>query len=146
VNLVDPWGLAPCCDAELPPSPIKEVALTCFAESSNNSAEGTSEKRAMTDAIYNRVRSNRAGRNSWSVVDILQRPQQFLGYGSKEYKKAENPNNFDKKSCDKLKECISAAHSSSIASIYSFNGFNQTPKPGRVIIGTHYFRIDPDWK
>ena len=61
----DPEGLAstcPTCDAQLPPSPIREVALTCFGESSNNCKNGVAEKRAITDSIYNRVN---AGKNGW---------------------------------------------------------------------------------
>jgi len=139
VNLIDPLGLKPCCDAQLPASPIKEVALTCFAESSNNCSQGGSEKRAITDCIYNRAAKNRKYWCGNSVVGVLSCSGQFLGYGSAQYKKAENPKDLDEKECQKLKDCMSAAQASSAGTQYSYTNFNQTNKPGRTSLCSHYF-------
>ncbi len=146
INRIDPLGLKGSCDAQLPASPIKEVALTCFAEASNNCAQGGNEKRAITDCIYNRANKNK---NYWcgnSVLGVLgctyNGKQQFLGYGSSQYKKAEDSCNLDQKECQKLKDCISAAQASSTASQYSYTSFNQTFKVGRDSICSHYFWTD----
>ena len=144
INQKDPMGLKPCCDAKLPASPVKEVALTCFAEASNNCSQGDNEKRAITDCIYNRVKAND---KSWcsqaGVVGVLSCVYngnvQFLGYNSSQYKRAGNPQNLDEAECKKLKGCISAAQESSNKTQYSYTNFNQTKRTGRTSICNHYF-------
>lgn len=133
------------CDAEFPASPIKEVALTCFAEASNNCCEGANEKRAITDSIYNRANTKD---KSWctegGVVGVLScqynNNTQFLGYGSPEYNRAGDVGNLSNKTdCQKLKDCIAAAIASSTKTNYSYTNFNQTNRPGRTKICKHYF-------
>ena len=46
------------CDAKLPESPVREVALLCYAEASSGCKNGVAEKRAITDTVYNRVAAN----------------------------------------------------------------------------------------
>jgi RHS repeat-associated protein len=134
------------CDAKMPESPIYEVALTCFAESSNKCSEGNEEKRAITDCVYNRVRSKY--RSVWcnknkDVWDVLACENQFDGFASDEYMRAGYYwMTFGSVDCKKLKDCISAAEASSKVAAYKYNGFNQTYKPDRKKICNHYFRID----
>jgi RHS repeat-associated protein len=142
LSLTDVFGLAPCCDAQLPSSPLREVSLTCFAEASNNCRDGVFEKIGITDVIFNRARANRSYWGGSDVLDVLSQPFQFLGYGSPQYKKAENPQSLDPQSCDKLKDCIAAAIGSQWDPFFNFTGFNQTARQGRVKMCTHYFRID----
>ena len=139
VNWVDPFGLKACCDAQLPPSPIKEVALTCFGEASNGCGSGAKEKRAITDTIYNRVSANRSYWGGGTPIGVLSQPSQFLGYGGAQYRKAENPQNLDEKECQKLKDCITAAQASAGGTQNNFTNFNQTSRPGRTSICSHYF-------
>jgi RHS repeat-associated protein len=146
INLKDFIGLKACCNAQLPSSPIKEVALTCFAEASYKCSDGKydEEKQAITDCIYNRVKENE---KSWctekGVIGVLgcvyNGKKQFLGYGSPEYKKAENPKALNETECKKLNNCITAAQASSSGTQYSYTNFNQTKRSGRTLICNHYF-------
>ena len=151
--LIDSFGLkgkakakadpCPTCDAQLPESPVKEVALTCFAEASYDCDEGDKEKRAITDVIYNRVNANERMWGYNTVTGVLSKENQFLGYRSPQYRKAEN--NTDKlaaKECQKLKDCIDAALASSEGVQYAYDGFNQSKGAGRTKICVHYFRIE----
>ena len=117
--------------------------MTCFAEASYDCDEGDKEKRAITDVIYNRVK---IGENYWegnTVIGVLSKEKQFLGYRSPQYKKAEN--NTDKlaaKECQKLKDCIDAALASSEGVQYEYNAFNQQNKEGKTKICVHYFGVE----
>ena len=131
----------------MPESPVKEVALTCFAEASYGCDEGDKEKRAITDVIYNRVNANERMWGHNTVTGVLSKKNQFLGYRSPQYRKAEN--NTDKlaaKECQKLKDCIDAALASSEGVQYAYDGFNQSKGAGRTKICVHYFRIEKDKK
>ena len=143
LKLSDVFALAPCCDAQLPSSPLKEVALTCFAEASSTCiGEGWAEKVAITDVIFNRAKANRSYWGGSDILNVISAPGQFRGYNSPQYQKAAQPRSLDPASCDKLKDCIAAAISSQWEPFFDFNGFNQTPRPGRVKICVHYFRIE----
>jgi RHS repeat-associated protein len=141
----DPDGLAatcPTCDVKLPESPARELALLCFAESSNNCKQSVAERRAITDSVYNRVAANRSYWGGDTVKGVISAPNQYVGYNSPQYKKAENPSSLDKKSCDKLKGCITAATDSANGVANKYNSFNQTKRRGRKKICAHYFRND----
>jgi RHS repeat-associated protein len=141
----DPDGLdasCPTCDAQLPPTPQREVALLCFAESSSHCKNSVAERRAITDSIYNRAAANRSYWGGSSVEGVISAPGQYLGYNSPQYQKAQTPGGLDKKSCSKLKGCIDAAKASANGVANKFNGFNQTPRRGRTKICAHYFRTE----
>ena len=159
INRIDPFGLKSknCskCDAQLPPSPIKEVALTCFAEATPDSqcepdapVSQEDEKRAICDSVYNRADADQSYWGGDSVRGVVSyglgtKRQQYLGYKSPRYEKAEKPQNLCAADCKQLKECIQAAQASANGTMFKYNGFNQTPKPGRTYICDHYFRVDP---
>jgi RHS repeat-associated protein len=135
---IDPTGL---CDVEWPASPIKEVALMCFAECTEVCQEGDIEKRAITDTVYNRAKYNDPTWGGTDPIKILSHPKQYLGYRSKKYLRAENdPCSLKGVECENLKKCIEAAKSSSIKTKYDYWGFNQSNVPGRTKICVHYFR------
>ena len=119
------------------------MALTCFAEASYDCDEGDKEKRAITDVIYNRVK---IGENYWggdTVIGVLSKRGQFIGYRSPQYRKAENSTaKLTDKECQKLKDCIDAALASSKGVQYAYDGFNQSKGAGRTKICVHYFRIE----
>ena len=151
--LIDSFGLkgkakakadpCPTCDAQLPESPVKEVALTCFAEASYDCDEGDKEKRAITDVIYNRVNANEQMWGYNTVIGVLSKKGQFIGYKSPQYRKAEeNSSKLADKECQKLKDCIDAALASSRKVQYEYDGFNQSKGAGRTKICVHYFRIE----
>jgi uncharacterized protein RhaS with RHS repeats len=48
LSLTDVFGLAPCCNANLPSGPIGLAALTCFSEATSNCREAWFEKVAIT--------------------------------------------------------------------------------------------------
>jgi hypothetical protein len=139
VNRINPKSLKANCDAELPTSPIKDVALTCFGEASNGCASGANEKRAITDSIYNRVRANKSYWGGNSINGVLSKSGQYLAYEGSQYKKAETPEKLTEKECQKLKDCISAAQASAGGTQNNFTNFNQTNRAGRNSICNHYF-------
>ena len=61
----------------MPESPVKEVALTCFAEASYGCDEGDKEKRAITDVIYNRVNANERMWGYNTVTGVLSKKISF---------------------------------------------------------------------
>lgn len=139
----DPDGLSPTCancDAQLPPPPLDELALLCFAESSNHCKNSVAERRAITDSVYNRIDANKSYWGGNTVKGVIEAPNQYLGYNSPEYRRAQDPASLDKKSCAKLKDCIDAAKASSNGVKNNFNSFNQTPGRGRKKICRHFFR------
>lgn len=128
INQTDSTGL--CCDAQLPAGSTREVALTCYAEASNNCSQGGNEKRAICDAINNRARANRSYWGGNTVSGVLnQRDRRgrymFQGYKSSQYNQASNPSSLDTASCNKLKDCISAANAASSSATYNYTSFNQ---------------------
>ncbi len=132
INLIDPSGL--CCDAKLPAGTIKEVALTCFAESSNDCDDGVNEKRAITDAIYNRARANKKQWGGGTALGVLKKKDRrgrymFQGYKSRQYRVASNPSNLNEGQCNKLKGCIDSAIQSSSSPKFNYTSFNQAGKP-----------------
>jgi len=142
--LTDPSGLKDCCEAQLPESPHKEVALTCFGEASPRCSEGATEKRATTDTVYNRLKTPTrylAPRGA-GVLDILKAPGQYKGYtpGGGQYGKGENPSQLNETECQNLKDCIDAARASAAGTKYPYTFFNQQPGTGRTKICVHYFR------
>jgi RHS repeat-associated protein len=143
LSLTDILGLAPCCDAQLPSSPLREVALTCFAESSNNCRDGWFEKVGITDTIFNRAAANRSYWGGSNIINVLSQPNQYLGYNSPQYNNAaQNTRGLDPRSCDKLKDCIAAAITSQSGTFFNYTSFNQTGRPGRVRMCRHYFRVE----
>jgi RHS repeat-associated protein len=147
VGYFDPAGLKKC-DVSVPASPVWEVALMCFGEGSKKSqcgsnAEWANEKRAITDVVYNRVAANKSYWGGNTVMGVLAHPGQFVAYNGREYIRAQkNWCNLAGEDCDKIKECVSAASASAKRTVYGFNGFNQTSKPGRTKMGVHYFRTE----
>jgi len=106
------------------------VALTCYAEASNNCSQGGNEKRAICDVINNRARANRSYWGGNTVSGVLnQRDRRgrymFQGYKSSQYNQASNPSSLDTASCNKLKDCISAANAASSSATYNYTSFNQ---------------------
>jgi RHS repeat-associated protein len=143
IGLVDPLGLYEC-DAKLPGSPTKELALTCFAEASNNCLEGGNEKRAICDTVYNRAAANRSYWGGGSVLGVLQQKDKngfymYQGYQSAQYRKAANPCSLGQGDCEKLKGCVTAATLSAGGQIYDFTSFNQAPISRHTRICVHYF-------
>jgi hypothetical protein len=130
------------CDAVLPASPVKEVALTCFAEATCNCYEGDQEKRAITDSIYNRVSADRSYWGGNTVLGVLSQSKQFLGYDNSRYHMGEKTQSLNVNECEQLKQCIAAAQASASGTINTYNGFNQTQKEGRTHICVHYFRTE----
>ena len=65
----------------MPESPVKEVALTCFAEASYGCDEGDKEKRAITDVIYNRVNANERMWGYNTVTGVLSKKISFWAIG-----------------------------------------------------------------
>jgi hypothetical protein len=139
IGRINPWGLKSSCDAELPASPIRDVALTCFGEASNNCAGGANEKRAITDSIYNRVRANKSYWGGNTVKGVLSKSGQYLAYDGSQYLKAKNQKKLDDKECQKLKDCISAAQASASGTKNNYTNFNKTDKSSRTPICNHYF-------
>jgi hypothetical protein len=127
------------CDADLPSSPTREVALTCFGEAGNDRANGAVEKRAITDSVYNRVKANKSYWGGNTVPGVLSKLNQYDGYENLQYKKAENPEVLNEKECQKLKDCISAAQASAGGTINKYTNFKKDYQPGRTAIGKHYF-------
>jgi RHS repeat-associated protein len=143
ITFTDVEGLSsscPTCDAKLPESPVREVALLCYAEASSGCKNGVAEKRAITDTVYNRVAANERSWGGDSVIGVISYPGQYLGYQSPQYNRAQTPGSLDKTSCTKLKDCIAAAAASANGVANKYNGFNQTKKRGRKKICAHYFR------
>ncbi len=143
MRLVDPLGLYKC-DANLPGSPSKELALTCFAEASNRCAEGDNEKRAICDSVYNRAAANRSYWGGNTVLGVLQQKDKmgrymYQGYQSEQYRKAEKTSCLGKGDCEKLKACITAATLSASARVYDYTSFNQAPNSSHTKICVHYF-------
>jgi RHS repeat-associated protein len=132
INQTDTLGL--CCDAQLPASPINEVARTCYAEASNNCSQGDNEKRAISDAIYNRARADERKWGGNTVLGVLEKKDRkgrymFQGYKSSQYDQAANPSSLDDASCKKLKACINAANAASSSAMYDYTSFNKAGTP-----------------
>ena len=142
LSLTDVFGLAPCCDANLPSGPIGLAALTCFSEATSNCREAWFEKVAITDTIFNRARANRSYWGGSDVGDVIRQPGQFQGVGGSQWGRGQRPGQLDPMECAKLKDCINAATGSADTTFFDFNGFNQTRRSGRVKIRKHYFRIE----
>jgi hypothetical protein len=96
----------------------------------------------ITDSVYNRVAANQKYWGGNTVIGVIKAPKQYVGYNTPQYNKAKNSESLEKKSCDKLKDCIKAAEASSKGTENEYNGFNQTPMAGRTKVCVHYFRKD----
>jgi RHS repeat-associated protein len=144
--LADPTGLAACCDAQLPESPIREVALTCFAEASGRcrrAARGQEgrEKRAITDSAYNRQTNLLGGTvphgnyyltgGSAEIVDILAAPgPQYRGYENPRYRQARDHTvELQPRDCQHLKDCIAAARGSAGGTREPYTHFQRSRHP-----------------
>jgi RHS repeat-associated protein len=155
VSGFDPSGLAdkPCCDAVLPSSPDKEVALTCYAEiqSPEKCSDSASDAAAMVSTIYNRLATkNKYFAKGWcsgpgkTAVDVVACAGQYLGYNNSKYLNAKNNSgSLNQKECEHLKVCIAAATSPS-RPLYKYHNFNQTAGTGRTKICLHYYREKTD--
>jgi RHS repeat-associated protein len=141
LDLTDAFGLCPC-DVHLPSGPVGEVALVCFSEATSHCKDAWFEKVAITDTIFNRASANRSYWGGSDISDVIQRPGQFVGVGGKQWNKGMHPEKLSPGDCSQMKDCIAAAIGSADTTFFSFNGFNQTRKPGRVKICKHYFRTE----
>jgi RHS repeat-associated protein len=138
-----------CCQVEWPKSPIKEIALMCYAESSppykcSDQNEREREKRAMTDTVYNRMKKNRPHWGGSDAIDVLKKKGQYLAYGNAKYLDAETPDNLSDEACQELNACIKAAKASAISQKYPYTQFDQSSKSFKghkhTKICVHYFR------
>jgi RHS repeat-associated protein len=142
-RLIDPKGL--CCTVKLPSSPIREVALTCFAEATITPCiRASEEKRAITDTVYIRLRATSGFKCMpySTVIDVLSCPGQYHGYKNPKYNRAENdPQGLKEPECQALKDCIDAATGSSQGPCYQYSSFGRGIPSGTVYtkLCKHYF-------
>ena len=142
LSLQDDFGLAPCCDFSIPSGPIGDLALTCFAESTPRCKDGWYEKILIVDTIINRSRANKSYWGGSGIGGVIRQPGMYDGYDSKKWRRGQHPSGLDPAECTELRDCISAAQSGFADTFSDFNGFNQTPKRGRLKVCKHYFRKD----
>jgi RHS repeat-associated protein len=140
LGLTDAFGLAACCNFNLPSGPIGDVALTCFAESTPRCKEGWYEKILIVDTIFNRAAGNRSYWGGSDVGSVIRQPGQYDAYNREKWNRGKNPNGLDPAECAELRDCISAAQSGLHNTFTDYNGFNQTKRRGRLKVCRHYFR------
>jgi hypothetical protein len=131
----------PKCDAQLPEDEeTKKVALTIFSESTPNADEMT----AVGSVMHNRV-GHPGFRRAKDVSSVLAQPQQFDGYQSDKYKRAER-GDLAPGDCKHLKEAIATAEKlkqNGVPAEYKkytfFHSAQGAPPGGTQVGGSHFY-------
>jgi len=154
-------GQKPCnCNLKLPPSPFREVALTCYAETQSEKKCGNARDAiaAMVGTVRNRL-ANASKMDKWqrkSLCADTNDPQavvackaggyvQYVGYGNQKYNNGKSPENLDEDECAHLRLCIASTFVYLVEPRYPYLYFvaeRVAQNPGETICGNRY-RVDP---
>jgi RHS repeat-associated protein len=160
-DLAGLYSMCRACDIDPVPSPIKEVALTCFAETElpKLCADAGRDAEAMVATVYNKLQTrNKYFARDWcsgpgkTPVDVVsyvnkEGVKQYLGFNSPKYTRGLDSSALEKDECDHLALCIEKAYigeALGASQPVPYHNFNQTNKPGRTQICKHFYRVKID--
>jgi hypothetical protein len=142
-----------CCKIKLPPSPYKEVALTCYAETEGEKNCPNGDARdgiaAMISTVANRARSrdpSLCAKNGdfLAIVSCAYRGnKQYEGYRNKKYFNGEIPSALNEIECAHLQLCIASAFVYLVEPKFDFMFFvaeRVAQNRGTTICGNRYRR------